>query len=522
MDLNVALIQHAAYDVEHSPAGLERVLALVDDAASEEIDLAVLPECSYPGYYLGISGDPAKAVEHWEDALRAFRDKARKNRFHLVAGIAESDGGRLYNSAFLIDRDGNVAGRARKTFLWHFDSRWFCPGDEYRVFETELGRIGMIVCADGRLPEISRALALKGAQIIADPTNWVTTGYSPSSLTNPQPDAMIPVRAAENGVWFVCANKVGREADSVVYSGRSVVVSPAGEVVKEASPDKEEILRAAVSVGPGPREKAMSLRKEYCSEDCAIISAPNKETPLARILEDPVVPARSPVQVAVVQVDRDISLKDYVQSGVAFISRLAQQGADLVVFPEVPCSVLREFGAPVRDAFRPLAAVLGIHIAIASYGRPHSTTTVLNRDGSTLTFTGVGGELLDVNGLKVGFLRGRQTFVTEEARTLFLKGADLMVWQADTSTGMERRFCMTRAMENRVYVALANCASRDSDRNSMIVSPDGHVLAETFPGLKQAVMAQVSPAISRIKQLVRGTDVFRDRMPGLYQELARP
>jgi predicted amidohydrolase len=522
VEVNVALVQHRAYDVEHSEEGLEAVLAMLDEAASSGVDLAVLPECSYPGYYLGLSGDPVKAVQHWEAALKAFRDVATKRRVHVVAGIAEKDGARLYNSAYLIDREGGIAGRARKTFLWHFDSRWFSPGEEYRVFETDIGRIGMIVCADGRLPEIPRILALKGAQIIADATNWVTSGRDPATLANPQVEYIVPVRAAENGVWLICANKVGREADSVVYCGRSIVVSPIGETLKEASSDKEEIVTASLNLDPGQQQKALRERQDHFSPDYSLLTRPNEDTPLARILEAPLVPAKSAVYVAVVQMDRDTSLKDFIQSGTALISRLAQQGVDLVVFPETPCSVMREFEPPIRDAFRPLTAVFGIHVAVASHGRPHSVTSVFDPRGDTLTFTGSGDELLDVGGLKVGFLRGRQAMVTEAARVLFLKGADLIAWQADLATGLERKVCMTRALENRTYVALANCSSRGSSRNSMIVSPDGRVLAETFPSTKQAVMAQLSLAVSRLKQLVRGTDVFMNRMPALYDELSRP
>lgn len=381
MELNVALIQHNAYDIEHAPEGLDRTLAMVDSAASQGVDLAVLPECSYPGYYLGLTGDPFKAVERWEDALQRFRDRARKHRVYVALGIAEKDGSKLYNSAFLIDRDGGIVGRARKTFLWHVDSKWFTPGDEYRVFETEFGPIGMLVCADGRLPEISRALALKGARIILDPTNWITTGRDPASLANPQPDALIPVRAAENGVWFLCANKVGREADTVVYCGRSTVASPAGETVVEASPDREEIVLATVQVDQRQQEKALGLRKEYASADYSLLAASNQSTPLARTLDNSLVPAKALAQVAVVQLDRDISLQDYVQSGAALVSRLAQQGADLVVFPETPCSVMREFATQVRDAFRPQASMLGVHVAVTTFGRPRSVTTVVDPRG---------------------------------------------------------------------------------------------------------------------------------------------
>lgn len=518
MEVKVALIQHRAYDVDNSSQGLDAVVALLESAGASGADLAVLPECSYPGYYLGLRGDPHKAVENWERALGAFRDVARKRRFNLVAGIAEEDGGKLYNSAFLIGRDGGIIGCARKTFLWHFDGKWFSPGDEYRVHETDVGRIGMIVCADGRLPEISRVLALKGADIIADPTNWVTTGRNPSALANPQVEYMMPVRAAENGVWVVCANKVGREADSVVYCGRSIVVSPSGQVMREASSDREEIVEATLDVNPSAREKARKERSAYYSRDFSMLALPNTSTPLATLLKAPMVPADTVAHVAVVQMDRDASLQDFLQSGSALATRLGQQGNDLIVFPEMPCSVMRDFGPHVKEAFHPLAALLGTYIAVVSHGRPHNVTTVFDPKGGTTTYTGEGDEPLDVRGVKVGFVRGRQAFVPEVARALFLKGIDLLAWQADLSTGLERKVCVTRAFENRTHVAFANCSSKDPARNSIIAGPD-RILAETFPSCRQAVMAQVSPAASRVKQLVRGTDVFHDRLPELYGEL---
>ena len=149
----------------------------------------------------------------------------------------------------LFDRpDGEVIGRYSKTFLWHFDSKWFAAGDEYRVFDTPLGRIGILICADGRLPEIARVLALKGAEIIVDPTNWVTTGKDLESLRNAQPDWIIPTRALENGVWFLCANKVGWEAESVVYCGQSLVASPDGAVQVKGSSGSPEIITATVDV----------------------------------------------------------------------------------------------------------------------------------------------------------------------------------------------------------------------------------------------------------------------------------
>mgnify|MGYP005840785033 CR=1 FL=1 len=519
MEITVALIQHRAYDVRHSAEGLEAVLSMLEDAP--EADLVVLPECSYPGYYLGLLGDPFKAAEGWEKALEAFRDYAARRKCHVVAGIAERDGSKLYNSAFLIGRDGAVIGRSRKTFLWHFDSKWFSPGEEYSVFDTDLGKLGMIVCADGRLPEISRALALKGAEIIVDSTNWVTSGSDPARLANPQVEYMMAVRAAENGAFFLCANKVGTEAESVVYCGRSLIVAPTGDVVREASSDKEETVVATLTLDPRCRAAAMALRREHYSQDFSLLAKANEATPLRRVIETPMIPGTSCVQVAMAQVDRDISLQNFIATASSLASRLSQQGADLVAFPEVPCCTMREFTSPIKEAFGPLASRLRIHLAVASHGNP-SVTLAFTPDGQVSTCDGRGDALLKVGELRVGFLRGRQALVPEAARVLFLKGADLLVWQADLGTGLERKVCMTRAAENRVFVALANCSSKGSSKNSMIVSPDGRTLAETFPGTTQAVMALVSPAQSRVKSLIRGSDVFRDRRPDLYGDLARP
>lgn len=520
MVFSAALIQHEAYDVKSAADGLARVLSLIDQAAAARPSLVVLPECSYPGYYLGLDGDPFKALEHWEEALDKFRDKARAHRVHLVAGIAEKDGSNAYNSAYLIGPDGGIIGRARKTFLWHFDSKWFVPGDEYRVFDTPLGKLGLIICADGRLPEISRVLALKGAEIIVDPTNWVSTGKDTASLKNPQVDYIIPTRASENGVWFLCANKVGREADSVVYCGQSIVVSPDGTTQVKGSTAVEEIITAQIEINPTQTRRALSLRKECLREEYSLLCAPNERVPLASVVETPLAPEKSLCHLAVVQLDRDISLQEFIQTGAQMARRMAEQGADLVVFPEVPVTVMRDFDAPIREALLPVSSMMGIHIAVTLKGTARPVTAVFDpRGGVTIVGNGE-NPVIDMGGTRVGFLRGNQGFIPEEPRLLFLKGADVVVWQANSSTGRERGVAITRALENRVYVALSNCASKDPCRNSMVISPGGRVLAETFASTKQAVIAQVSPSEARVKQVVRGTNVFRDRLPSLYGPLA--
>lgn len=521
MAFTAALIQHEAYDVKSAAEGLSRVLDLIDQAAATRPSLVVLPECSYPGYYLGLDGAPQKALAKWEEALARFRDKARDHRIYLVAGIAEMEGDTAFNSAYLIGPDGAVIGRARKTLLWHFDSRWFVPGEEYRVFDTPLGKIGMIICADGRLPEISRVLALKGAQIIVDPTNWVSTARDAESLSNPQVDHIIPTRALENGVWFLCANKVGKEADSVVYCGQSIVVSPDGATHVKGSASMEQIITAEISLGPAQTQKASMLRKECFRDEYSLLCAPNEHVPLYSLLDSPVTPGKSLCHLAVVQLDRDISLQEFLQSSSRMSRRMAEQGADLIVFPQVPVTLMRSFGADIGGALAPIAAAAGVHIATTVKGSDKPVTHVFAPRGG-VTVLGEGDDaLIEVSGARVGFLRGNEGFVPEESRLLFLKGADVLVWQTDSSTGRERDVAITRAIENRVYVALANCASKGHSRNSAVISPGGQILAETFPSTRQGVIAQISTAEARVKQVVCGTDIFRNRIPSMYTQLAR-
>ncbi|MGI6226097.1 MAG: carbon-nitrogen hydrolase family protein, partial [Peptococcales bacterium] len=219
MKIKVVSLQLNAYNVGQSDLGLENALMMIDKAALDKPDLVVLPECSFPGYILGLYEDIEEQVKKSTAALELFREKARKYSFYLVVGLVENIDERIVNTGVLIGSQGEIVDRAVKSFLWHFDKKWFTSGDSFEVFNTSFGRVGIIVCADGRQPEISRILSLKGAELIIDLTNLVTSGNQPDKLSNQQCDFMLPTRAIENRVWMIVANKVGIEANSVVYCG---------------------------------------------------------------------------------------------------------------------------------------------------------------------------------------------------------------------------------------------------------------------------------------------------------------
>ncbi|MGB8624909.1 MAG: carbon-nitrogen hydrolase family protein, partial [Candidatus Cybelea sp.] len=221
--------------------------------AARNADLLVLPEGTIPGYVLGHEPLDARQVD---DALGELAKIARAAETVIVVGAAIAERGMQRNGAVVIDADGSLAGRADKLFLWHFDRRWFAGGERLAPVRTRVGSLGVLVCADGRLPTISRALVDDGADLLVMPTAWVTSGRDPSALENVQADLLARVRAYENRVPFVAANKCGSELGMVAYCGKSQIVDAGGEIVAIASEREPETLLAPVTLGSQRAQRA--------------------------------------------------------------------------------------------------------------------------------------------------------------------------------------------------------------------------------------------------------------------------
>lgn len=243
--LRVAAVQLRAHDHAVFTQTLPAILDQIAEAANGA-ELVVVPEGTFPAYVLGAKPVDRGAIEA---AVEALRELAKRTRTVLVAGVATAGEGQPRNAALVIDRDGTVAGRADKLFLWHFDRRWFEAGDRIAPVQTSIGMLGVFVCADGRIPTIARALVDRGAEILVMPTAWVTSGRNPAALENVQADLLARVRARENGVPFIAANKCGTELGMVAYCGKSQVVDAAGDVVAIAPEREAAIVKAVVDIG---------------------------------------------------------------------------------------------------------------------------------------------------------------------------------------------------------------------------------------------------------------------------------
>jgi predicted amidohydrolase len=242
-----ACAQIPATTIERAAEVWPAVERLCAQARAAGAELVVLPEATYPAYWLGSAEAYWSAgIERSETVLARFRELARRHRVWLVAGFVEEEDGRLFNSAAVVDADGSLVGIARKNFLWDCDNRWFSPGGNLSVFETAFGRMGVLICADGRCPEISATLAVRGATFVAVPTAWVNAASWTGSFRNIQADFLIQARAMEFGVPYICASKSGREGTHLEYVGQSQIVDAEGRMLARAPIDGEHLIVAEV------------------------------------------------------------------------------------------------------------------------------------------------------------------------------------------------------------------------------------------------------------------------------------
>jgi len=200
---------------------------LAQKAGRKGVDVLCFPELVTTGYSLG---------QKWIDVAELIPGPTTEKLgriasdlgSYLIAGMSERDSqsGRVFDSAVLIDRGGEVAGVYRKVHLWDEERRFFTPGNEFKVFSTDVGAVGIGICYDLEFPETSRILALGGAEMI----------FFPAAEMRPfenHVDNFLRSRAAENGVFVCMSNMIGREAQTVFF-GHSQIVSPDCRVMARA------------------------------------------------------------------------------------------------------------------------------------------------------------------------------------------------------------------------------------------------------------------------------------------------
>jgi len=198
------------------------------EAASGGAKLLVTSECYLDGYLGHKKMHPEMTLEKLaaiaEPLDGAYVQRAaalaRELSVHLVFCFSEKRGAKVFNTAALITPEGRVAGTYSKSHTGRVE--WYEPGREFPVFETALGKIGLLICFDRQFPETSRTLALKGAELIVIPA------HSPV-VDRINEDVMMRVRAFENNAYVVLANPFN-----------ALVSNPEGEIIAQNTVREEQ------------------------------------------------------------------------------------------------------------------------------------------------------------------------------------------------------------------------------------------------------------------------------------------
>ncbi|NNE00237.1 MAG: carbon-nitrogen hydrolase family protein [Pirellulaceae bacterium] len=226
-------------------ANVQRVIQWLDQAADQQADMVVMPECMLSGY----AYDSREAA--WEHAVRIddplfteLAQVAARGGLHFSFGFLERAQDRLFNASALIGPEG-VVGHYRKIHLPHlgvdrFVDRGDFPYAVHTANSKQAGpiKIGLAICYDCSFPEPMRLLGLAGADIIALGTNWPSAAARTAELVP-------PARSMENHLFFAAANRVGEE-NGFQFCGRSSICGPDGKVFTSSNDDQETMLLAEV------------------------------------------------------------------------------------------------------------------------------------------------------------------------------------------------------------------------------------------------------------------------------------
>ncbi len=221
----------------------DKNLAHVADAVKgAEADLIVLPEFFATGYQFVTAREVSELSEEVPRGMttKFLAELSRDTGMYIVAGLPERADRKYYNSAVITGPSGFI-GIYRKSHLFFEEKLFFTRGDTgFKVWDTSIGRIGIMICFDWFFPESMRSLAIAGAEVIAHPSNLVLP-YCPQAM---------PIRCLENKVFSITANRIGvearKEGKALTFIGRSLIASPEGRVLASAPEDQEALLMAEI------------------------------------------------------------------------------------------------------------------------------------------------------------------------------------------------------------------------------------------------------------------------------------
>lgn len=546
-------------------ANLDSTLRAIRSAADREPQLLVLPEfINHLSWYDSAEHCYEVSLEPDGDFLQQVAAAARSAGCYLVANCTMRRANRTCSaSSLLYSPRGELLGiNDKQVLIGHennFLQRAGAPGP---VVETPFARVGMYACMDGVVCETPRYLALRGAQVLCNSVN---------SFAPDESSLHIPVRAAENKVFVVAANKIGPlvpaemldELSAVTNipkrflcgAGESQVVDPCGNVLAIASPDREEVIFADIDPA------AADNKRRPDGSDLFGLRRPSLYLPIARDPStQPPPPAKSCERLPVAMVQLPERSPAALRPALQYIKQAADGGAKLVVLAELFCADPERTptAADARQAQEAVTAITGVcgHACVAGsfpwLGRDaelQHAALLIDRIGVRCaqpqlhvgerhSWAAPGDEIntLDLPFAHVGLVAGEDAVYPEVFRLLALKGVDTVLapyaaqedWEM--TTGL-----LERAAENHINMVAVNGGALPGGTFAARLHKDFTILTPwetrefdgklTFPPLTAAkdgaavTHAEITPAYAANKVVSVGTDLLSGRAWALASPL---
>jgi len=233
---------------------IETMKRKIKQAKERKADLVAFPELASTGYVVRDRAYELAEPVPSGPSVRQIEEIAEKENVHIIFGMIERSAKAsavLHNTAVLIGPKGYI-GKYQKMYLpTHSvfeEKRYFRPGYQTPVFETEIGKLGMIICYDVYFPEVTRVLSLKGAKLI------VCISASPS-VRKGFFETLTAARAIENTVFVAFVNLAGIE-DGLQFWGGSRIIAPSGNLISQAKYDEDDLISAKINYSDLTRVQA--------------------------------------------------------------------------------------------------------------------------------------------------------------------------------------------------------------------------------------------------------------------------
>lgn len=511
------MVQIGASNIEKYEETISKIMVLCDKAAEKNPDIILFPECTYPGYMVGFDEKITKnSMKKLDDLIKIISAKSMQYNCYIAFGtVLESKSG-YENAALVFDRKGNLIHKHVKNNMWHFDKKSFVQGKQYDVFDTDIGKMGVIICADGRLPESCAVLAKKGAKLILDLTNLTTAGYDVKKLSNQQYEFMLQTRAAENGVYIAVCCKSGTESSCVKNLGRSMIINPEGKILKELPPDTEEILFTEINLkNENDNNSVIDSDIVKYPKLYTLLCEKTENLPVLKIMKKSYDISKCQYFTSAAKFNAD-NIEKYITKAEKYFKLNDLCDGNIIVLPQTDFNKKREI------LFEKLKGFVGNGYAVMSSCDDNGKYAFLFDSESILGFWRKLNEksdgifCADTKYGKIGVIFDKEIMIPEISRVYMLEGCHMIIHFDEKREDLTEKIVRSRASENRVFIVRIG---KEKDDSAMIVSPYGAVLSQSCKGEEMIINAYTLPTESANKSIVPGTDVVLGRTPESYKVL---